>query len=95
LFDLCVCVFTFSRSKSQSTKPSQAQPGNNSNQTNAGLSEAASLFQAGRIREAEATARNVITINPKSSEAHALLGAILDKTGKRPKQNSNITRHLN
>jgi Flp pilus assembly protein TadD len=45
------------------------------------LSEAGALVQAGRLEEAETATRKLLTTNPKSAEAHALLGVILDQRG--------------
>ena len=47
----------------------------------ASLSDIGGLVQAGRLDEAEAATRKLITTNPKSAEAHALLGVILDQRG--------------
>src|SRR5215203_2617187 len=45
------------------------------------LSEAGALVQAGRLEEAEAATRKILSTNPRSAEAHALLGVILDQRG--------------
>src|SRR6185369_12231059 len=45
------------------------------------LSEAGALVQAGRLAEAEAATRKIITIHPRNAEAHSLLGVILDQRG--------------
>src|SRR4030095_17086507 len=45
------------------------------------LNEATALLQAGRVAEAEAATRKVLTIDSHNAEAHALLGVILDKRG--------------
>jgi len=45
------------------------------------LAEAAKLFQAGRLEEAEAAARKVIAADSRNAEAHSLLGAVLDQRG--------------
>jgi Flp pilus assembly protein TadD len=37
--------------------------------------------QAGRLEEAETATRKLLTTNPKSADAHALLGVILDQRG--------------
>ena len=47
----------------------------------AALSEAGALVQAGRLEEAEAATRKLLTTNPRSAEAHSLLGVILDQRG--------------
>src|SRR5215216_7759220 len=45
------------------------------------LSEAGALVQAGRLEEAEAATRKILSTNPRSAEAHSLLGVILDQRG--------------
>src|SRR6201988_4254739 len=45
------------------------------------LSEAGALVQAGRLQEAEAATRQILTTHPRSAEAHSLLGVILDQRG--------------
>ena len=45
------------------------------------LSEAGAMVQAGRLEEAETATRKILTANPGSAEAHALLGVILDQRG--------------
>jgi len=45
------------------------------------LSEAGALVQAGRLAEAEAVTRKIITTHPRNAEAHSLLGVILDQRG--------------
>ena len=45
------------------------------------LSEAASLLESGRLEEAEAAARKIITARPRDPEAYILLGVILDQLG--------------
>src|SRR5262245_47134854 len=45
------------------------------------LSEAGALVQAGRLQEAEAATRKILTTHPRSAEAHSLLGVILDQRG--------------
>src|SRR3954453_18253473 len=45
------------------------------------LSEAGALVQAGRLAEAEAATRKVLTSHPRNAEAHSLLGVILDQRG--------------
>nr|MBA3239720.1 hypothetical protein [Acidobacteriota bacterium] len=46
------------------------------------LQDAAALLQAGRLEEAEALARRVVTDAPRDARAHALLGVILDQRGQ-------------
>src|SRR5262245_37001520 len=46
------------------------------------LSEAGALVQAGRLEEAEAATRKIISTHPRSAEAHSLLGVILDQRGQ-------------
>src|SRR5688572_24322161 len=45
------------------------------------LSEAASLLEAGRLKEAEAAARKLIAARPRDPDAYILLGVILDQLG--------------
>ena len=45
------------------------------------LSEAGALVQAGKLEEAEAATRKIISTYPRSAEAHSLLGVILDQRG--------------
>ena len=45
------------------------------------LSEAGALVQAGRLQEAEAATRKILTTHPRNAEAHSLLGVILDQRG--------------
>lgn len=45
----------------------------------AALQEAAAHLQAGRLREAEVVARQMIKDNPRHADAHSLLGVILDQ----------------
>src|SRR5215210_6725601 len=45
------------------------------------LSDAGALVQAGRLEEAEAATRKILGTNPRSAEAHSLLGVILDQRG--------------
>src|SRR5436190_3614172 len=45
------------------------------------LSEAGALVQAGRLEEAEAAVRKVLSTHPRSAEAHSLLGVVLDQRG--------------
>ena len=45
------------------------------------LSEAGALVQAGRLPEAEAATRKILTTHPRNAEAHSLLGVILDQRG--------------
>src|ERR1700752_3646674 len=45
------------------------------------LSEAGALVQAGRLAEAEAATRKILTAHPRNAEAHSLLGVILDPRG--------------
>src|SRR5919107_863350 len=45
------------------------------------LSEAGGLVQTGRLAEAEAATRKILTSHPKNAEAHSLLGVILDQRG--------------
>jgi len=47
----------------------------------ASLNTIGGLVQAGRLDEAETATRKLITTNPKSAEAYALLGVILDQRG--------------
>ena len=46
------------------------------------LSEAGALVQAGRLEEAEAATRKIVTSYPRNAEAHSLLGVILDQRGQ-------------
>src|SRR5215217_8721586 len=45
------------------------------------LSDAGALVQAGRLAEAEAATRKILTTHPRNAEAHTLLGVILDQRG--------------
>ena len=45
------------------------------------LSEAGALVQTGRLEEAEAATRKIISSHPRNAEAHSLLGVILDQRG--------------
>src|SRR6188474_927071 len=45
------------------------------------LSDAGALVQAGRLAEAEAATRRILTTHPRNAEAHSLLGVILDQRG--------------
>jgi len=45
------------------------------------LSDAGALVQAGRLAEAEAATRKILTTHPRNAEAHSLLGVILDQRG--------------
>src|SRR5215212_9579257 len=45
------------------------------------LSEAGALVQAGRLAEAEAATRKILTSHPRNAEAHSLLGVVLDQRG--------------
>src|SRR3954454_10293866 len=45
------------------------------------LSEAGALVQAGRLAEAEAATRKILTTHPRNAEAHSLMGVILDQRG--------------
>jgi Flp pilus assembly protein TadD len=45
------------------------------------LSDAGALVQAGKLAEAEAATRKILTTNPRNAEAHSLLGVILDQRG--------------
>src|SRR5690242_9316712 len=46
------------------------------------LSEAGALVQAGRLDDADAATRKIISAYPRSAEAHSLLGVILDQRGQ-------------
>src|SRR5690242_21859951 len=46
------------------------------------LSEAGALVQSGRLEEAEAATRKIISAYPRNAEAHSLLGVILDQRGQ-------------
>ena len=46
------------------------------------LSEAGALVNAGRLEEAEAATRKILTTHPRNAEAHSLLGVILDQRGR-------------
>jgi Flp pilus assembly protein TadD len=50
-------------------------------QIESALREAGALIQAARLEEAEAVTRKLLTSNPQTAEAHALLGLILDQRG--------------
>ncbi|HEV7473066.1 MAG TPA: hypothetical protein VGN90_03390, partial [Pyrinomonadaceae bacterium] len=60
-----------------STQKSGSQPGNSS----ALVREAAALLEAGRLEEAEATARQAVAGQPRNTAARSVLGAILDQRG--------------
>src|SRR5678815_4031297 len=45
------------------------------------LNDAGALVQAGRLEEAEAATRKILTAHPRNAEAHSLLGVILDQRG--------------
>ena len=45
------------------------------------LSDAGALVQAGRLEEAEAATRKILSTHPRNAEAHSLLGVILDQRG--------------
>ena len=64
---LCLILLTASAAMSQTVETA--------------LSEAGALVQAGRLEEAETATRKLIVTNPRSAEAHALLGVILDQRG--------------
>src|SRR5688572_15685856 len=55
--------------------------GASSRNIDAALSEAGALVQAGRLEEAENATRKLLSTNPRSAEAHALLAVILDQRG--------------
>src|SRR6185503_17154286 len=46
------------------------------------LREAASLLESGRAAEAEPLLRRVLLASPNNSDAHNLLGIVLDQAGK-------------
>ena len=46
------------------------------------LSDAGALVHAGRLEEAEAATRKILTAHPRNAEAHSLLGVILDQRGQ-------------
>src|SRR6185436_13568869 len=46
------------------------------------LSDAGALVHAGRLEEAEAATRKIVTAYPRNAEAHSLLGVILDQRGQ-------------
>ena len=58
-----------------------ASPQRTSGNADTLLSEAGALVQAGRLAEAEAATRKIITTHPQNAEAHSLLGVILDQRG--------------
>src|SRR5262245_37584642 len=60
-----------------------AQRSHQREQTNATpeLMEAATLLQSGRLDEAEATLRKLLTANSQNVDAHTLLGVVLDQRG--------------
>src|SRR5215213_5275866 len=60
--------------------PAQAQGGGADQNL---LREAAELMRAGRLEEAEAAARKATAAAPRSAEARALLGLILEQRGSR------------
>src|SRR5687768_13206983 len=61
----------------QTTRPQRAP----SQQVETQLNDAGMLIQSGRLEEAETAIRKIISTNPRSAEAHTLLGVILDQRG--------------
>src|ERR1041384_2886463 len=69
---LCFVALTVAGATAQRTSPGNAD---------ALLSEASALVQAGRLEEAEAATRKILSSYPRNAEAHSLLGVILDQRG--------------
>src|SRR5258705_1246997 len=68
--------------RTRSAGNSKAATVSPSKDPNATLSEAADLLKAGKLDDAEALVRRVVTGTPRDPNAHVLLGVILDQKGR-------------
>src|SRR4030095_14283810 len=68
----------------QRTRPVNAPPkaAQQTNDATSALTEAANLLKAGKLEEAEALTRRVVSGAPGNPNAHILLGVILDQRGR-------------
>src|SRR2546422_5683327 len=72
-------VYALQLSLSQQQRQIGAKPAGPSIERRSLLEEAASLFQAGKLDEAETLARRAVAEAPRDAQTHNLLGAVLDE----------------
>src|SRR6266567_9374181 len=81
---LLVLAVTSSSAQQYATRQMQAATANagpSPARRNASLAEAASLLQSGKLDQAESLLRKIIATAPRETEAHILLGIVLDQRG--------------
>src|SRR6185369_14213910 len=71
------CVLVFSLAFTALGAPQRA-----SDNVDKLLGEAGALVHAGRLEEAEAATRKIVSAYPRNPDAHSLLGVILDQRGQ-------------
>ena len=81
LLAVCGCAFNVIVCDAQRAPGSKAASVS-SEQIISQLRQAASLLESGRAAEAEPLLRRVLVASPNNSDAHNLLGIVLDQAGK-------------